>query len=226
MCFSAEASFTSAVLLAIVGYATVTETARKDLKALAVIPWLFALQQFTEGVLWVTLAKGGDPAWIQEIFKWIYLFFAIIFWPIWMPIATITAEKFLVRRKMMALSLIAGVIFASAQLITLFLPETTVTINIVGKSLQYMPSFEFPEIIYRFLQACYIFAAIGPFFFSSLRLMWLYGVVNAATFAVAHTLYTRTFSSVWCFYAAIVSALLFIIIRSNKSEPSSLQKTL
>lgn len=218
MCFSAEASFTSAVLLTVVGYATVTESSRKDLKALAIVPLLFALQQFGEGVLWLTIANGGNPAWLQEIFKWVFLFFAIVFWPVWMPVATIVAEKSPKRRRLMGIALLAGTLFVASQFIAIFMPGSSVEVNVVGSSIQYTPSFQYPDSVYIVLQWFYVFAAVSPFFFSSLRLMWVYAIANAATFTVAYLYYTQTFSSVWCFYAAVVSALLFLVIRRNREK--------
>jgi hypothetical protein len=63
MCFSAGASFTAGVLLTFVGSETLRKVHKPSQLALASIPVFFAAQQFTEGVLWSTLAaRARRPA--------------------------------------------------------------------------------------------------------------------------------------------------------------------
>src|SRR5690242_9093334 len=54
MCFSVGASFTASGILAVIGGFALVR-APKYYRALAAIPLLFALQQFAEGVVWMTL---------------------------------------------------------------------------------------------------------------------------------------------------------------------------
>ncbi|HNM73705.1 MAG TPA: hypothetical protein PKM66_11720, partial [Nitrosomonas sp.] len=59
MCFSAEASFIVSGTLSIIGISAIRQIkARKDI-FVASIPLIFALQQLTEGLLWVVLQNPG-----------------------------------------------------------------------------------------------------------------------------------------------------------------------
>ena len=55
MCFSATASFTAGSVLSAVGIATIMKAERKSEVPFAMIPLLFGVQQFIEGVVWLTL---------------------------------------------------------------------------------------------------------------------------------------------------------------------------
>ena len=54
MCFSATASFTAGIVLTVIGVATVKKTQRKTEIPFAMVPLLFGLQQFIEGLLWLS----------------------------------------------------------------------------------------------------------------------------------------------------------------------------
>jgi hypothetical protein len=58
----------------------------------ASIPLIFGVQQIAEGILWLTL-PNSEYLTIQKIFTYVYLFFAQIVWPIWVPIAILLLEK-------------------------------------------------------------------------------------------------------------------------------------
>ncbi|WP_413166439.1 DUF6629 family protein [Capilliphycus salinus ALCB114379] len=59
MCFSATASFTATVTLVILGTATLIETPSKKELLLGVFPILFAIQQFCEGLVWLSLNSSS-----------------------------------------------------------------------------------------------------------------------------------------------------------------------
>ena len=54
MCFSATASFSAGAVLLGIGALTVKSSHRRREMPLAAIPLLFAIQQLTEGVIWLT----------------------------------------------------------------------------------------------------------------------------------------------------------------------------
>jgi hypothetical protein len=55
MCFSASASFGASLVLSVIGVATIKNTRHREQLPFASIPFVFAVQQFSEGVLWLTL---------------------------------------------------------------------------------------------------------------------------------------------------------------------------
>ena len=83
MCFSATASFTAAAVLALTGVISVASAPKKRWLLFALIPFLFSLQQFFEGVIWINGGGSGN----------FFLFFAFVIWPIWIPVSLLLIEK-------------------------------------------------------------------------------------------------------------------------------------
>ena len=57
MCFSANASFGAGVVLTIIGVAAIKKVQHPSQILFASIPLLFAVQQISEGILWITLLR-------------------------------------------------------------------------------------------------------------------------------------------------------------------------
>jgi hypothetical protein len=60
-----------------------------------------------------------------------------------------------------------------------------------------------------------------PFFLSSKPFIHQIGVANLLMFCVAYFIYTEVYISIWCFFAAIVSVLIYFYFR----EQSHIKKT-
>lgn len=216
LCFSAEASFTAAILLAVLGYATLSETKNKREIFIASLPLLFAAQQFSEGILWVCLNSGYYPSLVADWAKWIYLFFAYINWPIWLPASLYLIESNKVRKSIILFALFIGTIFVVWNLF-LALGEP-VTVGIVDNSIQYSAYVTSSIAIFISLRILYVLAVIIPCFASSYRLMWFFGLTVASSFILAEYFYHAVFTSVWCFFTAITSATLFFVLKKNREN--------
>lgn len=55
MCFSAEASFAGGVIISAIGVAVVNKIHKPQQSLFACIPIFFGIQQFTEGMLWISI---------------------------------------------------------------------------------------------------------------------------------------------------------------------------
>src|SRR4051812_45712956 len=101
MCFSAGASFgVSAVLLA-GGVVSLKKATTHSQAPFAAIPLLFSVQQLTEGFLWLTMTNPGLEGW-QKILTYIFLLFAQVVWPFWVPFSIWLLEKDRKRKKILA----------------------------------------------------------------------------------------------------------------------------
>src|SRR6187402_1838956 len=98
MCFSATASFGAAAVLGVVGGVAVTKAKTSPQKTFAAIPLIFAVQQLSEGLLWLSL-KNDSLASSQSLLTYIFLFFAMAIWPFWIPFSVWLMEKDLKRKK-------------------------------------------------------------------------------------------------------------------------------
>src|SRR6516162_9297541 len=86
MCFSATASFGASIALTAIGVASVSKIQMRSQILFASIPILFAMQQLTEGFLWLTFTHPGHPV-AQNFATYSFLFIAQIIWPTWVPLS-------------------------------------------------------------------------------------------------------------------------------------------
>src|ERR1041384_5110770 len=102
MCFSAKASFIAAGTLSIIGLLSISKAATntKKLIPLASTPLLFALQQASEGLVWIALTTGL-PSHFYKIGMYNFVFFAGTWWPLWIPIVLYVLENDSVKKNLL-----------------------------------------------------------------------------------------------------------------------------
>ncbi|MFP5446616.1 MAG: DUF6629 family protein [Betaproteobacteria bacterium] len=86
MCFSATASLTAGTFLMGVGIVTTHMARTGGERAYAAIPLLFAIQQLTEGVVWLSFGWGIDA--VTAAATQLYSFFSHVLWPVYVPVAS------------------------------------------------------------------------------------------------------------------------------------------
>jgi len=217
MCFSAEASFTSGVVISAIGIATLSKVRKPEQKLFAVIPLLFAFQQFAEGVLWVTLRSGGYER-LQDVATHIFLVTALIIWPVMVPLSVWFMEGVKTRKKILVGLMLAGGIVSIFYTFCLF--HYNVTPQISGFHLVYLN--DFPGMPLGIGLFFYAAATIAPLFVSSVRRMWLFGILIATSFVVTGIFYAEYLTSVWCFFAALISVSIYLVLIESRSEAGSL----
>src|SRR5690349_19747782 len=92
MCFSATGSFALSGILIGIGTAAVARSASPAHRMLAAAPLLFGAQQAAEGVVWLTI---GVPSAIvlQRLGVDVFLGFALVVWPLWVPLSLRRLER-------------------------------------------------------------------------------------------------------------------------------------
>lgn len=206
MCFSMEASFAGAGALAIVGIATLNlAKAHRHLLLLAAMPFLFAIQQAGEGIVWLGFNGIIDSKDILAFGKDVFLTFAYAIWPIYVPIAMYIAETETWRKWIMAAMGLLGVAVVMAIFTQFSLSSVTPTI--VNHSIRYISEPTLPS------KLGYLAAVTLPFFFSSLQHARIFAAVLTIAFFAANYFYFVTFTSVWCFFGAIFSLGLYWVIK-------------
>jgi hypothetical protein len=211
MCFSAEASFIVGGALLIVGAATIKKVRHKKDMPIAFIPLIFAVQQIIEGFLWVSLTNNllGAQFWLSNI----YGAFIGVIWPVYAPFSVYSAETNAIRRKIIGSIIIVGVGLAAYTLIGL--ASQPITAQVVNLSIHY----EHDVAAYQFVIVMYLLATCVPFIFSSYRHIYIAGFVITLGFFVAYFAYRETFASIWCFYAAIASGLIYLHFTRRLNKP-------
>ena len=107
MCFSATASFSAGALL--VGLGTLTLKSAHGLREMpfAAIPLLFAIQQLSEGVIWLTFRYEAPQ--LNAVMTHVYSFFSHVLWPAYVPISVLLIEPPGRRRRALLVFVVAGV---------------------------------------------------------------------------------------------------------------------
>ena len=202
MCFSAVASFTVSAVLAGVGAVALAGSDRRATHMLAVIPLLFAAQQGAEGVLWRTL---GTESLLQAACTNLFLGFALVVWPTWFPLALLRSEAKPERGRLLRLLLWLGLAVSAvgAGLIIARRPQAIV----IAHNIHY--DFGMPVgVAHMVYLPIYAIPIVAPFLVSTVTLAPIVGVALLIGRLTTLVVKLTAVTSVWCFFAAIASALL------------------
>ena len=220
MCFSAGASFASGVVLSSIGIITVKEIHNPSQKVFALIPILFGIQQLSEGCLWLTLS-GSDFFLVRRICSYIFLMTAQTLWSWMIPLSVLLMEEEAWRRKILRIMLVVGIVLSLYY--SYFLVFHNVTSRIMDCHILYTT--ESPEFLALPTFIFYLAVTIAPFFVSSIRKMYFLGIIMALSCLLAAVFYKLYLTSVWCFFAAIISVFIYLIIRESKKTYTSINKS-
>lgn len=217
MCFSAGASFGASAVLSVIGTAGVIKARTISQGLFAGIPFLFSIQQLSEGLLWLSL-NNKDLAAGQSFFTYTFLVFAMMVWPLLIPLTIRLLEKDPKKKKQINLLLGIGTfVFVAIGCVLLIFPVKVIPMH---HHLHY--SFDFPStsrtgiVIFSLL---YFMATIIPAFISSIKRMKWLGISFGASYLFAITFYSGFVVSTWCFFAAILSiVILWILAGIQKTE--------
>lgn len=215
MCFSATASFTLSGVLAATGAASIGRSASPARRMFAATPLLFAAQQAAEGVIWLTI---GDAryATLEHAMVLVFLGVALIVWPIWLPVSLRRAERDPAHRRILTILCCMGVIVAAFALAAL-MRERAVAV-IVGHSIRYDHSSSLHVPHDWITVVAYACPTILPLFASSIRLTRMIGVALVGSLLLTFVVERQAVTSVWCFFAAILSAFVWLAAGERQSN--------
>jgi len=213
MCFSAGASFAGAAVISAIGIAAVREVHKPSHKLFATIPLFFAFQQVAEGVVWLSLKAGGDQS-LQMAGAYIFLLMALVIWPMMIPMAILKMEENANKRKLMK------VIFGAGLILSLYYSACLVNLNVYPRINQFHIQYinDFPRIPGHIAFGIYGLVTITPLFISSVRRVSAFGILIIISFVITGILYKEYLTSVWCFFAALISSVIYIIIKESQVE--------
>lgn len=216
MCFSAQASFTATALLSVIGLLSLKIARKKSERLLALTPLIFAIQQFCEGVLWLTLPINALGL-ISKLSMYSFLFFALLFWPVWVPLGTYSIEKNSDRKKLLRGFVVLGIV--TAALLLWFIPVGSISAHIVDNHLWYDLAVPAESWWNSVLSVMYLFSVAIPLFVSTTPYLWAIGIAVTSAYALTFLFYPLVLLSVWCFFAAIISSLiLYTIYKTAKQK--------
>lgn len=202
MCFSATASFTAGTALSAVGGLTLRKSQGKVELPLALVPLLFGVQQFSEGFLWLSLRN--DLPTVKTTTTYIFSMFSHVWWPIFVPFAILLVEHDRRRRASLAVFQVLGL--GVGLYLLYFIVRNPVIARVEGRSIFY----DSPHFFIGAVLVVYFLATCVSGLFSSHRCVNVFGVLAFVLAVAAYQVSVKTFVSVWCFFAAVLSLLVYV----------------
>lgn len=205
MCFSATASFVAGASLSAIGAATFKRVKRRSEIPFALIPLLFGIQQIIEGMLWLSFRY--DAPLLNSATTYAFSVFSHTLWPIFVPFSVGLLEP--VRWRKNTIFAFQTIGLGIGLYLLYFIVKYPVT-AVAGEHIVYVsPHFyQIPAMLLYLAATCIVS------FFSSHRLVRIFGVLALALFLVAYWFYTAALFSVWCFFSAVLSVIIFLYFKA------------
>lgn len=219
MCFSATASFGSAAVLLIIGGVCIKNSETGPQRLLSSIPLMLSVQQFLEGIVWLSFLNPEYSEWGKSA-TYGFLIFAQVVWPFFIPFSIMMIEKDQKRKRILLYLTIIGSV--QALILGYGMLMYTVSSEILHSHIRY--DLDFPPANRWFGGVLYIIATgLSPFISSISRLRFV-GVIVLCSYLFTRILYGQNVISVWCYFAALISfVILAVILRSKKERASKVE---
>ncbi len=207
MCFSAEVSFGAAAVISTIGVVAYKKANTKELKLYALIPILFGAQQFFEGIVWLGKTYAFFESWLPFA-TYGFMFFAWLIWPFYIPYTLLILEKKEQRKKI--LKVITGIGIAIVGLLLFVTSYFGIEAAVVDCSIKYNMGLktDYVWVVGMF----YVITTTVSNFISSVRRVWILGIMNILSYFIAKIYFNDHIISIWCFLAAISSLVVLWIV--------------
>ena len=216
MCFSAQEDLIGGVVLGAIGIDTLRHVGdRREYLPLAALPLMFAGHQVMEAFVWWGL-QGHVSATVAEVATWLYLLFAFVLLPTYIPVAVLVTEPPGPRRRRLRWFVIVGLVVSTLMLATML--RGPVTSSLADWHVRYGTGIDAVVPIV----GAYILATCGSFIFSGNSVLVRFGVVNLVAVVVLAIFVIQGFASLWCSWAALASGAFALYLRWSYQEPSPL----
>ncbi|HXD85574.1 MAG TPA: DUF6629 family protein [Urbifossiella sp.] len=223
MCFSTEMSVATGVVLLPAGAYCVSAALRKNRHYLlvAATPAFFGIQQLCEAGVWIGF-DNRDARLVRES-TIAYLFFAIAFWPGWVPFGAAILERRPGKRALCFI--LSGIGLAMGCLCyfpAVFHYGEWLNVYIMGHSIRYdFSGLPFVHSILSIVwQVLYLGIVSVPLLISRDHALRALGITIALAALAAQLMFRYAFISVWCFFAAVVSLhIAYIVYRLPDPHP-------
>jgi len=182
---------------------------RSENLAIATLPLLLGLHQIDETFVWWGL-QGHVSREVGQVATWIYLVFALVALPVVVP-ALLAVFEPSPRRRWRYAPFIALGTFVSGVILEAML---------VGHPAARLGAY---HLVYSIglrhgilFIGLYIVATCGPLLTSGHRVLMWFGLANLAAVVLLALLCASGFTSLWCFYAALLSGAIALHLRRRQ----------
>jgi len=195
-------NFTLSGAIGLIGILTLRKVSTPNEVLFALLPFLFALHQFTEGFVW--LGVGGHmEKRALELAAGIFIYYAQGLLPFLVPLAVWLIEKVAWRKRVLGVLTLLGLALAVYTMYGLSTVPSSVTV--VNDTLFYNN----PWTANIYDAIIYIITTCGSLMLSSSISIQLFGLLNLIGLTLIFLLRPYGFTSLWCLYAAAISGLLY-----------------
>lgn len=214
MCFSLTASLTAAAILFPAGIYSSSYAMRYNRKYLlfSFIPIFFAIQQLSEGIVWYGL--HNDNAYLTHHASLAYLFFAYFWWLIYIPLSIVILEEKSSHKRILLLLAIAGFLLGADLYIPIVFNDIPIIAKITNKSIEYITYA--PDLMIISYGYLYVTIVVLSLLISSDHKIKMFGLLLFISAAISALWYKIVFTSIWCFFAAILSIYIIYVVRSTR----------
>lgn len=210
MCFSTTASFVSGAILTTMGVASVKKTQHKSQILFACIPFIFAIQQFAEGFVWLTLLNSTNQLW-QHISIYCFLIFAIVIWPAWVPLSMLLIETKHKRKILLSIVSVMGILFSVLSSFYLIFYDSKA--QITSYHIHY--ELQIPASVKMLIGIIYLIPTVASNFISGFKGVAMMGVFVLISYFISRFFFNDYVISVWCFFSALISVTIYFILAKN-----------
>jgi hypothetical protein len=179
----------------------------------ATLPLLLGLHQVDETFVWWGL-QGHVSHEVGRVAMWIYLIFALVLLPPLVPglLAVFEPSR---RHKLRYAPFVALGFFVSAVILEAMLVGHP-SVRLGTYHLAYSIGLRHGVVII----GLYVVATCGSLLASGRRILIWFGLANLAAVIVLALLCASGFTSLWCFYAALVSGAIALHLRVRQPHSS------
>ena len=211
MCFSATVNFAGSAALGASGVATLARVKHRRELLFAAMPLLFAIHQFIEGFVWLGLDGILSPA-VAHNMGAAFMLYAQGLLPFLAPLSVLLFEpNERSRRRMLPFVVLGG---AVTLYVLWALTAFPLQLYIERNSIVYMNQATNNTLV----ALLYIVVTCGALFFSQIRMMVAFGAANFAILLIVMVVKRYAFTSVWCAYAAVASAIILAYFWTSHEE--------
>jgi hypothetical protein len=209
VCFSASANFIGGGVLGAIGVATIIEVKHRRELLFAAMPCLFAVHQITEGFVWLGLDHKLPPIVAHDAGA-AFLLYAMGLLPFLLPLGVLLIEPTRDRRRRMLGFSTLGAVLSVYLLWGLIAYPLQVYASRHG--IVYLNQISNTTMV----AILYVTATCGALFFSGFRELVLLAWLNFVGLLVVMVVRRYEFTSIWCAYAAVVSAIIYFFFRRSR----------
>jgi hypothetical protein len=215
MCFSPQASFVASAflgLVAVFSYLKLSRSKNYNRKQLGliIVPLGFAIQQLSEGFVWLSLLHNYSNL-VLNLATYVFMFFAFIFWPAYVPACLYQLEQNDIRKDVLRMFRLIG--YVTAGLLLGRMLYFGVQAQLANCHIMYTSNLsELSWLVAGIIMAGYLIATVGALLVCSVPGVRSLGFLIGCAYVITYLFYINFLISVWCFFSALVSLLIYQLV--------------